>query len=223
MAQHFPVHHGLVNVSLGAMQREYIPLLLPGANDPEVTKGVLITPPVTLEEEYAWYDDLAKLKKAGTDVVYAILLHERDAEGAVVGYRYIGHTGLHRIRYPDGTAATGSLIVDKTCFSKGYGTEAKLLLLATGFHNLGLRKVNSSVKAFNGNSHGHLLACGYREVGRRKHQHLHNGWLVDEILFDIFPADFGPIWQTYQKTNTLPRLTAHQRKLVESDTEGETR
>ena len=222
MTQHsaLPVHHGLVNVSLGAMQREYIPLLMPGVNDPEVTKGVLVTPPVTLEEEYMWYDGLAKRKN---EVVYAILLHERDAEGVMTGYRYIGHTGLHRIRYPDGTATTGSLIIDKTCFGKGYGTEAKLLLLATGFHDLGLRKVNSSIKVFNGNSHGHLLACGYREIGRRKRQHLHEGWLVDEILFDVFSEDFGPIWQAYKKTSTLPRLTAQQRKLVESDAEGETR
>lgn len=215
---HFPIYEGLLNVSLGAMQRDYIPLLMTGANDLEVTRGVLMTAPVSLEEEYAWYDGLAARKRAGTDVVYAILLHMYDEAGVRIGYRYIGNTGLHRIRQKDGTATSGTLIVDKSCFGKGYGKEAKLLLLRAAFHDLGLRKVNSSIKAFNSRSYGHLLACGFTQVGLRREQHFYDGSWCDEILFDVFQKDFEPIWKRYCEMKKLPRLTKKQRRKVsESD------
>ncbi len=155
MSDHSSIHQGF-NVSLGAMRRDYIPLFMEGANDPDVMRGVILRPPVTLEAELAWYDNVAS--KAG-NTLFAILLHERGADGKVIDYRYIGHTGLHDIVYPDGYATSGTIIVDKSCFGKGYGTEAKLLLLYEAFRNRGLRKVCSHVKAFNGNSWGHLLAC----------------------------------------------------------------
>lgn len=206
MSEHYPIHHGLLHVSLGAMRREYIPLFTVGANDSEVMRGVLLKPPVTLEEEYAWYD-----KPKGGDVILAILLHEQDAAGVVTGYRYIGHTGLHGITWPSGFATSGTIIADKSCFGKGYGTEAKLLLLYEAFRVRGLRKVYSHVKAFNGNSWGHLLASGYQQTGRRKAHHFHNGTFVDEISFEIFKDDFERVWSVYQETKTLPRLSAEQR------------
>jgi len=212
---HFPVHHGLIHVSLGAMQRDYIPLFMPGINNPDVTRGLLIRPPLTLEQELAWYDGLAKREN---DVLFAILLHERDEAGSLTGYRYIGHTGLHGITWPDGRATSGTVIADPTCLGKGYGTEAKLLLLYEAFRNRGLRKVCSHVKAFNGNSWGHLLACGYEQTGRHEAQHFYNGSFVDEVSFGVFREDWEPVWQTYQETGSLPRLTVEQRALLEKET-----
>ncbi len=206
---HYPIYNGRVNISLGAMQREYVRELMQGVNDPDVVRGVLMTPPVTIEEEYAWFDGLAARKRAGTDVVFAILLHVFEGS-KLVGYRYIGHTGLHKIRQPESTATSGTLIWDKDCFGKGYGKEAKLLLLHVAFHELCLYKVNSSIKAFNERSHGHLIACGYRYVGRRRGQELDSGKRVDEILFDVFPGDFEPIWNCYLETGKLPKLTKQQ-------------
>ena len=210
---HYPILPGY-NVSLGAMQREYIPLFMQGANDPEVTRGVLLQPPVTLEEEFAWYDK----PKTGRDAVFAILLHEKDDSGKVIGYRYIGHTGLHGIEWPNGTATTGSIIADKTLFGKGYGTEAKLLLLRIAFLDRGLRKICSQVKAFNGNSWGHLLACGYREVGRRRAHHFDNGAFVDSILFEIFRDEWEPVWEKYQHTKMPPKLSEEQRDRLRKET-----
>src|SRR3989344_9060647 len=101
---HLPVYEGLVNVSLGAMRREYLTDFVPWANNPEATAGVLIRPPVTLEEELAWYDGLAKRKD--TDNVFAILLQKKKRKGKTE-YQYIGHTGLHGITWPGGVGTTG--------------------------------------------------------------------------------------------------------------------
>ncbi len=214
MNEHYPIHQGVVQVSLGAMQREYIPLFMQGANDPEVMRGVILQPPVTLEAELAWYDKM--IQKEG-DLIFAILLHKKGEAGAPDEYRYIGHTGLHGINWPSGYATTGTIIVDKSCFGKGYGTEAKLLLLYEAFRNRGLRKVCSHVKIFNGNSWGHLLACGYRQVGRRKFHHFHDGKFVDDIEFDVFREEWEPIWSAYQETKSLPKLTSEQRVLLQKE------
>lgn len=180
MNDHYPIHHGLVSVSLGALRREYAPIFTAGANDLEVTRGVLMRPPIILEQEYPWFEKPADEK----NIIFAILLHEKNEESTVTEYRYIGHTGIHGVTWPNGCATTGSLIIDKACFGKGYGTEAKLLLLYEAFRNRGLHKVTSHVKAFNSNSWGHLIACGYREVGRHEAHHFSDGVFVDEIIFD---------------------------------------
>ena len=197
------------------MRRDYIPLFMKGANDPEVMRGVILKPPVTLEEELAWYDAMTQNRKKANDLVFALLLHE---PGEANAYRYIGHMGLHAITWPDGHAASGSIIADKACFGKGYGTEAKLLLLYEAFRNRGLRKVCSHVKAFNGNSWGHLLACGYKQVGRRKLHHFHDGTFVDDIELEVFREDWEPIWDAYQETKSLPKLSAEQRALLQKET-----
>lgn len=211
---HFPVHHGLIHVSLGAMRREYIPLFMPGINNPDVTKGLLLRPPVTLEAELAWYDSLTQKN----DTLFAILLHEQCEAGTTTGYRYIGHTGLHNLTWPDGHAVSGTVVADPTCLGKGFGTEAKLLLLYEAFRNRGLRKVCSHVKVFNGNSWGHLLASGYQQVGRHKAHHFHDGDFIDSIDLEIFREDWEPVWQAYQDTKSLPRLTREQRKLLQKET-----
>ncbi|MFZ2167611.1 MAG: GNAT family protein [Minisyncoccia bacterium] len=215
MNGHYPIHHGLRNVSLGAMRKEYIPLLMPGVNDLQVTRGVLIRPPVTLEDELAWYDGLAQRK---SDVIFAILLHEKDASGVVIGYRYIGQTGLHGIAWPGGHATSGTLICDESCFGKGYGTEAKLLLLYDAFRVRGLRKVCSDVKVFNGNSWGHLLACGYKQTGRRTKHHFYNGGFVDQVSLEIFREEWEPVWRAYQETKSLPKLTTEDRARLQKET-----
>jgi RimJ/RimL family protein N-acetyltransferase len=205
---HYPILIG-THISLGAMQREYINLFLSGANNPEVVRGTLIKPPVTLEAELQWYD--AAIKKS--DVLFAILKHEEKDD-----FRYIGHTGLHNIMWPDATATSGTIIIDSSCFGKGYGKEAKLLLLFEAFRNRGLRKVCSRVKAFNGNSWGHLLACGYQQIGRHKAHHFYNGGFIDSVDFEIFRENWEVVWEKYQRTKTLPKLSAKKRKCLQKET-----
>jgi RimJ/RimL family protein N-acetyltransferase len=136
------VYGGLVNASIGVMNREYVPILYPLANNLKITKGVLLRPPVSLEEEYAWYDGLVGRKQ--TDNVFAILLHEK-AVGGEISYRYVGHLGLHQMKWPDATATYGIVILDGDVHLNGCGTEACLLLLYHAFMVKGLHKVVAGV------------------------------------------------------------------------------
>jgi RimJ/RimL family protein N-acetyltransferase len=119
--------------------------------------------------------------------------------------------GIHHVRWPDGIASTGSLIGVAGARGKGVGTEAKLMLLYHAFMILGIRKVISDVKAFNAQSAGHLMKCGYRPVGRYRRHNLHEGRYVDQLNFEIFREDWEPVWEKYQKNAVLPSLTDTQR------------
>lgn len=203
---HYIVYEGR-EVALAAMQKAYIETLMPWINDLETTAGVLLTPPIMYETELEWVENLTK--RSTSDVVFAVLVRGEDKE-----WRYVGHTGLHRITWPDARGSSGSLIGDKSVHGKGYGTEAKLLLLYHAFRVLGLRKVTSEVKAFNGNSLGHLFRCGYQVVGCRKEQHFHDGTYVDEVLLEILRDEFEVIWRVYKQDGELPKLTDEQRMLI---------
>jgi RimJ/RimL family protein N-acetyltransferase len=129
-------------------------------------------------------------------------------------WRYVGHTGLHHITWPDARASSGTLIGDRESLGKGYGTEAKLLLLYHTFYVEGLRKITSELKAFNGHSLGHLLKTGYKVVGISKSHHFHEGMYVDEIMVEIFKQEFDPIWKRYKEDDELPSLSVQQKKLM---------
>lgn len=215
MTTHSIAYRGLKHVVLAAMHKDYIQTVAEHANNMEVLEGVLLRPPVSLEAELAWYDGLAKRKDAGTDDIFAILMREQ--EGAE--YDFVGTTGIHRITWPHAHASTGSLILRMDHLKREYGTEAKLLLQYHAFRVKGLHKLTSSVKAFNGRSLGHLIKCGYRICGRHKQHFFHDGGRVDEILLEVFREDWEPIWEQYQKSKELPKLTDEQRVLVKTETE----
>jgi len=214
MTEHYIVHQGHVACSLGVMHEGYLPDFLMFANTIEVTQGVRLMPPVGMPEEREWVQNLAKRKQS--NVIFAVLVHEPTAEGQT--YRYIGHTGIHAIKWPDGTAVTGTLLGNSKNWLQGYGTEAKLLLLFHAFQMLGLRKLTSEVKAFNARSLGHLLKCGYRIIGRYTKQDYHYGSYVDRILLEVFREDWKPIWDAYQADHALPKLTEEQRTLIGKET-----
>lgn len=111
----------------------------------------------------------------------------------------IGTMGLHGISYTNGVATTGALIGEHQFLNQGYGQDAKMQLLNHAFLTLGLRKICSSVKAFNGRSLAYNKACGYKEEGRRKQQYFVNGEYVDEVLLAVFFEDWLPLWQAYNE------------------------
>jgi RimJ/RimL family protein N-acetyltransferase len=210
--EHFLAYEGKL-VALAQPREEYVPEFVPWLNRRNGIEGTLQRPPYSLEMGREWIRGLDKSK--GRDEVFAILLRDADASG---GWRYIGHTGIHNIKWPDGTGATGSIIVLERGRGRGCGTEAKLLLLYHCFFVLGLRKVHSAVKAWNAQSLGHLIKCGYKIIGRRKKEVFHEAEYVDEILLEVFREEWGPVWQQYKEAEELPRLTPEQRTLIQEET-----
>jgi RimJ/RimL family protein N-acetyltransferase len=163
-------------------------LCLRWINDPDVNQYLLVYFPVTEKKEEEWFDRIANNPNE-------IVLGIETLDG-----KLIGNMALVHINAKDRTASTGALIGEKEYWSKGYGTDAKMTLLNYAFNTLNLRKINSSVYAFNKRSLRYNLKCGYKVEGVRKKQIFRNGKYHDEILIAIFKEDWLPIWERYQNS-----------------------
>lgn len=213
--KHTIAYEGKVGVALALMQEAYVPLFMPWVNWRIGVEGTLQRPPYSHAMGVEWVQSLDKTK--GQNEVFAILSRTTKTESEERSYEYVGHMGIHRVEWPHGCGTTGSLIGAQGAQGRGLGTEAKLLILYHAFMILGLRKLTSTVKAFNAPSMAHLIKCGYKPVGRYRKHHLHEGAFVDETLFEVFRDDWEPVWQQYQDTATLPKLTDEQRRVIETE------
>jgi RimJ/RimL family protein N-acetyltransferase len=164
-----------------------LPLLVRYMNDPQVTQFLSMSRPVSIDQERDWFKNLVSREN---DVIVAVVTNR----GLT-----IGTIGLHRINWIDGTAVTGSAIGDTNYWDKGFGTEAKMLLLEYGFNTLNLRKICSSVYDFNGRSMAALKKQGYVPEGILRQQHYRIGRLVDEHQFALFKETFLRVYATYKK------------------------
>ena len=163
-------------------------IALRGANDPELRKFVINSFPISREAEADWYDRNSKQRP--DEFVLAI----ETKEG-----QYLGNIGANHIDWINRVATTGTFIFQKDCLGKGYGTEAKMLLLNYLFKTLNLRKICSKAKSFNKRSVNYSLKCGYKIEGVKKKQFFHNGKYHDEIMLAVFSHDWPAIWKKWNK------------------------
>lgn len=149
-------------------------------NDPEIRQFITITFPMSSQQEQSWLNDSVASKDK---VKLAIETHE----GV-----HIGNISIHEIDWINRTATTGTMIGDKEYWGRGYGTEAKMLLLDYMFNTLNLRKVHSSAYAFNERSINYSLKCGYKITGRLMEERFHDGKYHDVVLLEVFRDE----WQS---------------------------
>jgi RimJ/RimL family protein N-acetyltransferase len=122
---------------------------------------------------------IAKLyeKQPPSDLELAVCLRADD--------RLIGSVGLEQIDWVNRTAETGSWLTLPEYRGKGYGTEAKHLLLEYTFDVLQLHVLWSEVWEPNTRSAAALVKQGYRPAGRRRWQDVKDGVLRDMLVFDV--------------------------------------
>jgi RimJ/RimL family protein N-acetyltransferase len=167
---------------------DYI-ILMKWINDPEVTQFLFAYLPIMEEDQKEWIESVRK--QMSKQIVLMI----------VVDGVPIGTMGIHNIDHRQGTATTGALIGEKACWGKGYGTEAKMLLLEYAFNTLNLRKIYSEVIAFNKRSYNYSLSCGYKEEGCLKDHHFVKGKYWDKIILSVVKKDFKPLWKKFKRIN----------------------
>ncbi len=157
-------------------------------NDKQLTR-FLITGrfPQYPEAEKNWFN------KATQEVERKITLaiHKKD------NGEYIGMMGLEKINYIHRTATSGSFIGSESNRGRGYGHDAKMILLNYAFNSLNLRKINASAVAFNERSLRFNQACGYKIEATLKQQLFVEGQYYDEIMLAVYAEDFQPLWNKY--------------------------
>ncbi len=145
--------------------------------------------PTSLEAEEAWFDE--KPEKFPQRVRLAIVLKKND--------RLIGSTSLDNINWVDRSASTGTLIGEKRDRGKGYGSEAKSLLLRYAFQTLGLNRIESKILCYNRASLRYAEKCGYRQEGVLRQASYKNGQFHDLVVLSILREE----WLAQQKKANL--------------------
>jgi len=179
------------NVNLRLLDEDDVPTITRWTNDSEVTQFIRLVYPMTLEQELEYVRSM-------TGKTDRIILAIETKEGV-----YIGNMGLHKIDLISRIASTGAIIGEKEYWGKGYGSEAKMLLLNYAFNTLNLRKIASSAISFNERSVNYQKKTGAVVEGTRKNQFYKNGQYWDEVLLSIFKEDWIPLWEKYQKTGKV--------------------
>jgi|GEM_PF-3455830 len=98
--------------------------------------------------------------------------------------KIIGTISVFEINSIDGVAKTGTMLGEEYS-NKGYGTEAKQMLLNWVFETLGLRIIYSEVYGFNERSRAYSLKCGYVQEASLSKKKFYNGEYWDELIFSI--------------------------------------
>lgn len=151
-------------------------------NDPEtrpfIGSGNI---PVSAEREKQFFEETED-RKFPRNIILGIVVK---ATG-----KLIGTMGLHDINWIDRAATTGALIGSKTNRGRGYGTEAKELLLEYAFNTLNLRRINSQCLSYNAASRRYSEKCGYRLEGRLRQAIYKDGRYYDLIQLGLLKSDW---------------------------------
>lgn len=166
---------------LRPLETEDMPTCQVWINDPEIRPYLAAFRPMDAVSEAAWH---ASHDRGMTprELHFGIALLEGD--------RLIGTTSLMRIDWLHRSATSGSLIGARAEWGKGYGTEAKHLLLEYAFRTLNLHRVHSEVIAYNERSARHLLRNGYLLEGRRREAAFRDGRYHDVLDYGVLRADW---------------------------------
>jgi RimJ/RimL family protein N-acetyltransferase len=164
------------------------PVVYRGINNPDSYSYLINTGPRGLGFEEEWIKSKQKLDDK--DITVGICTHE----GVL-----IGTMGLHRIDCLNGTATTGSVIFDEEYRNRGYGTDAKMILLDYAFNMLGLHIVESRVIGFNTRSAAYSQKCGYKVDATLRSRFYRFGKRHDEIILSVVREEWLPLWKKYKK------------------------
>jgi RimJ/RimL family protein N-acetyltransferase len=179
-------------VNLRPFSSDDISTLTRWMNDPEVREYISAILPQTEKQEEEWFN---KLGKDDGNIILGI-----ETKDGVL----IGSMGIHGIKWKgDRICTTGALIGEKEYWGKGYGTDAKMVLLNYIFNELNLRKVCSAVISYNRRSLRYSLHCGYQIEGRRRKQIFKKGRFWDLIELGLFKNEWLLIWKRYSQTGKI--------------------
>lgn len=167
-------------VTLRTICRADAPRLLRWINDPATNRFLVRGDfPMGLADEIEWIER-----------------HERRRDGEIclgIEAAELGLIGLMDLSvdsWPDRTGSTGTMIGETSARGRGYGTEAKMLLLGHAFRRLNLRRVYSKVYGFNEASLRCQKRCGYVEEARLRECIFRDGRYHDLVILTATRESF---------------------------------
>ena len=169
-------------VKIRAYKEDDIELATEFINDEENKKLLCIGVPFPMAkwEEESWI----KSRKVGVDYTYDFAIESLESG------KYIGGCSINESNTKNRNCTIGIMIGDKTCWSKGYGSDALNVLIKFIFEELNMEKIKLGVFEFNGRARSCYKKVGFKEEGILKKEIFRNGKYYDEIIMAIFREDF---------------------------------
>lgn len=169
-------------IRLRAPERSDLPNFVAWLNDPEVTRGLLIYLPLSMADEENWFTNMTNAPAAEHPMVMEVL------DGDV--WVPIGNIGFHAIDWRCRSAEVGIFIGEKSCWNRGYGTEAMQMMLRHAFNTLNLNRVHLQVHADNPRAIRSYEKVGFVSEGRKRQGMYKDGEYVDIVLMSILRSEW---------------------------------
>jgi RimJ/RimL family protein N-acetyltransferase len=166
-------------IYLRPLEMEDIDSFILWLNDQEVRQYLMRISPFNKIREKEFIE---RLYKDDREIVLGIVLKEND--------QLIGNIALHGISIPYRQAGLGIFIGDKTCWSKGYGTEALNLMLGHGFDQLNLHRVFLTVLSSNARAIRAYEKVGFKREGVFREHMYRNGKYHDVYYMGILEDEW---------------------------------
>jgi RimJ/RimL family protein N-acetyltransferase len=163
-------------VTLGPIQRDYLPRYVEWLNDWEVRRFLAPTlpHPYTIQDEEDWFNHQ---RNDQSSKIFAILTC---AEG-----KLIGNCGLHQIDWSNRNAILGIFIGDKDFWGRGFGTDTTRTLLRYAFEEANLHRIELEVFSFNQRAIRVYEKVGFKLEGTRRQALYREGAWHDEHIMAI--------------------------------------
>lgn len=149
-----------------------IPAFLRWINDVEVTQFLDLDPPMSLEQEEAWFESL---QDSDTEI-FSIETNEG---------KLIGNVGLMKIDWVARKILIGIVIGEKAHWGGGYGTDAIRTLLAYLFGELNMNRVYLEVDTLNERAIRCYEKCGFVREGTLRAHRWKRGEYRDNHIMSI--------------------------------------
>ena len=166
-------------IYLRTLEMEDIDSFILWLNDQEVRQYLMRTSPLNKIREKEFVENLYKDDQ---EIVLGIVLKEND--------QLIGNIAITHVSIPHRHASLGIFIGDKTCWSKGYGTEALKLMLGHGFDQLNLHRIFLSVLSFNARAISAYEKAGFKREGVLREHMYKNGEYHDVYYMGILEDEW---------------------------------
>ncbi len=148
-------------------------------NDKTVTKNLMIGRfPCTLPKEEKWFKHMLESE---SDIVFAIEFKDGT---------HIGNIGLHDKIGDWRRAEIGTIIGAVKEWGKGYGTEAKRMIVDYGFNIVGAHKITSLVFSDNKANQRVNEKIGFKKEGVLREHLFNNGKYIDVLPMAILKNEW---------------------------------
>ncbi len=111
--------------------------------------------------------------------------------------KLIGTVNIQEFDWINRSCHVPILIGDKTEWSKGYATEARMLALKFAFEERGMERVWATIMDTNAASVKMHEKCGYKKEGVQRHAVYKDGAFHDLIMMSILKDEFKETYNAY--------------------------